>query len=139
MAEAKKTEKKKTLKEEYEAISAEIAEAEQAIRDAFTEEEEQAALDALKKKQKEFDRIAKKYYNEPVTIRLFRDNGKYADDVFVGWNDRNFLIQRGVDVEVPRGVAEIVRQSEEQKNSAALMMDDMSSRFETDSRARGIN
>ena len=139
MAEAKKTEKKKTLKEEYEAISAEIAEAEQAIRDAYTEEEEKAALDALKKKQKDFDRIAKKYYNEPVTIRLFRDNGKYADDVFVGWNDRNFLIQRGVDVEVPRGVAEIVRQSEEQKNSAALMMDDMSSRFETDSRARGIN
>ena len=36
-----------------------------------------------------------------VRIHLFKDNGRYKDDVFVGVNGVNYMIQRGVDVEVP--------------------------------------
>lgn len=35
------------------------------------------------------------------------------DDVFVGLNGRTFMIKRGVEVEVPEGVAEILRNREE--------------------------
>lgn len=35
------------------------------------------------------------------------------DDVFVGLNGRTFMIKRGEEVEVPEGVAEILRNREE--------------------------
>ena len=35
------------------------------------------------------------------------------DDVFVGLNGRTFMIKRGVEVEVPEGVAEILANREE--------------------------
>ena len=34
------------------------------------------------------------------------------DDVFVGLNGKNYLIKRGVEVEVPRGVAKILERRE---------------------------
>ena len=52
--------------------------------------------------------------SEMVKIRLFKDNARYKGDVFVGLNAATFKIQRGVDVEVPRGVAEILEHSETQ-------------------------
>lgn len=55
-----------------------------------------------------------------VKIRLFQDGDKYKDDVFVGWNGKDYLIKRGVNVEVPVGVAEIVYRSEKQREAAAL-------------------
>ena len=53
-----------------------------------------------------------------VRIHLFKDNGRYRDDVFVGVNGVNYKIQRGVDVEVPAAVAEVLRHSEEMDNAA---------------------
>lgn len=38
---------------------------------------------------------------------------KETEPVFVGMNGRTFLIQRGVEVEVPEGVAEILKNREE--------------------------
>lgn len=35
------------------------------------------------------------------------------DDVFVGLNGRTYLIKRGVEVDVPVGVAEVLQHSEE--------------------------
>lgn len=49
-----------------------------------------------------------------VKIRLFKDAGKYSGDVFVGLNGKNYKIKRGVDVEVPEGVAEILEHSQTQ-------------------------
>lgn len=40
------------------------------------------------------------------------------EDVFVGLNGRTFLIRRGVEVDVPAGVAEILQHSEEALNEA---------------------
>ena len=50
-------------------------------------------------------------------IHLFKDS-RYKAPVFVGVNGETYLIQRGVDVEVPKAVAEVLRHSEEMDNAA---------------------
>ena len=51
-------------------------------------------------------------------IHLFKDNGRYSGARFVSVNGEAYLIQRGVDVEVPAAVAEVLRHSEEMDNAA---------------------
>mgnify|MGYP000000506074 FL=1 len=57
---------------------------------------------------------------KPATevIHLFKDNGRYSSARFVSVNGEAYLIQRGVDVEVPKAVAEVLRHSEEMDNAA---------------------
>lgn len=56
---------------------------------------------------------------EPMEkIFLFKDDDAYKDDLFVSVNGRNFQIQRGVEVEVPACVAEVIRNSDRQKQLA---------------------
>ena len=57
------------------------------------------------------------YLNQPVEIRLFKDNKTYYDDVFVCINGKSFVIQRGITVKVPRYVADVIQQSQEQDAS----------------------
>jgi hypothetical protein len=47
-----------------------------------------------------------------VKIRIPRSR-KDQEDVFVSVNERTWLIQRGVEVEVPECVAEVLRHQEE--------------------------
>ena len=47
-----------------------------------------------------------------VKIKLFKDKDKYSEDVTVVVNGNTFRIQRGVEVEVPYYVAEVLRNSE---------------------------
>lgn len=129
---------KKSAKEEFEHQKALLEEKLTAIREAEDDEAEKKAREEYDAVMKAYQKAADKYYNEKVTIRLFKDNGEYSDDVYVGWNMRSFLIKRGVDVEVPRGVAEIIRESEEQAQNASMYMDELSSNFETESKKRNI-
>lgn len=76
--------------------------------------------------------------NQLVTRKLFRDNEKYTDDVFVGWNGRPYIIKRGIEVQVPLGVALILDRSEEQKEFAAMNSEKLQSEFEAASRSYGI-
>ena len=71
------------------------------------------------------------YWKEMVTIRLFKDTGKYSNDVYVNVNDHNFLIKRGEDVKVPRFVAEVLRNSEEQDRNTALMIERANNDYDT--------
>ena len=128
----------KSAKEEYEKLSAKLTEAEGTLRDASTEEEYKEAKKAFDDTLKAFQKAADKYFNEKVTIRLFKDNGEYSDDVYVGWNSRSFQIKRGVDVEVPRGVAEIIRESEEQAQAATMTMQAYAEDFETETKKRNL-
>ena len=52
-----------------------------------------------------------------VKIKLPR-MGKNDADVFVSVNERTWLIQRGVEVEVPECVAEVLRHKEEMEEEA---------------------
>jgi hypothetical protein len=56
---------------------------------------------------------------EMVKVRLFKDNRRYKGDVFVSVNGRNYQIQRGVEVEVPPEVAEVLEHSRRQDELAA--------------------
>lgn len=64
-------------------------------------------------------------WGEMVSIKLFKDNGNYKDDVFVSVNGRNYQIQRGKTVQVPHCVAEVLEHSERQDQAAALMVDEL--------------
>ena len=60
-----------------------------------------------------------------VKITLMRDNKNYQGDVFVGVNGKTWQIQRGVEVEVPDYVAEVLKNSMKQDNLAFGLMSDL--------------
>lgn len=47
----------------------------------------------------------KAYYNELVEIELFKDDDRYADDVFVAVNGVGMVVPRGKKVKIPRKYA----------------------------------
>ena len=57
------------------------------------------------------------------TTRLYKDNDKYKDDVQVIVNGKVFIIQRGVDVEVPDFVAEVLDNAQKQAQYAIEVSD----------------
>ncbi len=61
---------------------------------------------------------ARTYYNQKVTVKLFKDNGKYKDDVFVAVNGVGMIVPRGVEVKIPRKYAIALANSEKQASFA---------------------
>ena len=76
-------------------------------------DEEELSPEVKKIHEKEAERMKQR-----VKITLFKDNGKYKDAVFVSDNGVNYIIQRGVEVEVPLSVALILKQAEKQRDIA---------------------
>ena len=74
--------------------------------------------------------MAKKDDVKMVKIKLFKDNNKYSNDVFVGVNGENYLIQRGKTVEVPDYIAEVLEHSMEQDEKTAELISSLSSKGE---------
>ena len=68
---------------------------------------------------------------EKVIVRLFKDNERDKDDVIVGLNGRLYQIQRGIDVEVPAGVAEILNNSMKQDTDTANYLAGLEKTFES--------
>ena len=60
----------------------------------------------------------KDYYNELVEIELFKDNGKYKDDVFVAVNGVGMIVPRGEKVKIPRKYALALEDSMRQDKKA---------------------
>ena len=120
---------------ELEMIKAQIAkmiedakaEAEAIINNA--KEQAKAVADGKPTMSEEAKR-AEEYWNEEVEIQLFKDNGKYKDDVYVAVNGVNCLIQRGKPVKVKRKFAETLRRSLEQDNETADMIRELESDYE---------
>lgn len=56
---------------------------------------------------------------ETVRVKLFKDNGRYKGDLFVSVNGVNYKIRRGVEVEVPPAVAEVLAHSQKQDERTA--------------------
>lgn len=59
------------------------------------------------------------FYNELVKVKLFKDNDKYKDDVFVAVNGVGMIVPRGIEVEIPRKYAIALKNSEAQDSFAA--------------------
>ena len=70
-------------------------------------------------KTKEAVKKDSKYYNELVTVKLFKDNDKYKDDVFVAVNGKGMIVPRGKEVKIPRKYAIALKNSEAQDSFAA--------------------
>ena len=64
----------------------------------------------------------RKNRDENVTLKLFKDNGRYKGDMLVSVNGRRFLLQRGVEVTVPYSIAEVIRHSVKQDEQAAMLV-----------------
>ena len=75
------------------------------------------------------------YMDEEVEIKLFKDNDKYKDDVFVGCNGETIAIKRGEKVRIKRKFAEILDNSEHQDYETACLIEAKSSEFEAATRA----
>jgi hypothetical protein len=58
-----------------------------------------------------------------VKIKLFKDKGEYKDDVFVAVNGIRYQIQRGVEVEVPDFVKEVLDNSDRQDRLTAELIE----------------
>ena len=53
-----------------------------------------------------------------VKIRLYKDNDKYRDDVSVIVNGEVYIVKRGIEVEVPDFVAEVLENAQKQNQYA---------------------
>ena len=75
---------------------------------------------------------------EPVEVKLFKDNGKYKGDVLVCVNGERLLIQRGKRVEIPRKFALVLEESAKQDTATANLIESESSRYEAEAAALNI-
>lgn len=80
----------------------------------------------------------KAYMNEEVSIRLFKDDSRYKDDLFVAVNGDNCVIKRGVWVKVKRKFALVIDQSLIQDQTTGDFMDGKAREFAKESVARNI-
>ena len=123
------------MSDELEVIKAQIAkmiEEAKAEAEAIVNNAKEQAKDVLNGKpaMSEEAKKAEAYWNEEVEIQLFKDGGKYKDDVYVAVNGENCLIQRGKPVKVKRKFAEALRLSLEQDNETADMIRELESEYE---------
>ncbi len=69
------------------------------------------------------------YLNEEVAVKLFRDNERYRDDVYVAINGQNCLIKRGEWVKIKRKFALVLDQSEIQDMNTADWLENEQKRY----------
>ena len=101
-------------REEAEKI---VADAKAQVSGVTTEEERKA--------KKERDA----YWNELVEVKLFKDNNKYKDDVYVSVNGENCVIKRGERVKVKRKFAEVLDKSDLQDFETSKLIEQKSNEF----------
>ena len=58
-----------------------------------------------------------------VKVKLFKDNHDYREDGFVAVNGERYLIQRGVEGEVPDYIAEVLEHSAQQDARTAELIE----------------
>lgn len=91
----------------------------QAVENAVEKTEAMAEAMAEAKAEEKAEAKAEAKDDGMVTIHLFKDDDRYAAPVFVGVNGDSYLIQRGIDVKVPKAVAEVLEHSIKQDAEAA--------------------
>ena len=83
----------------------------------------------LTEEQKKAQEERKEYWNELVEVKLFKDNNKYKDDVYVAVNGENCVIKRGERVMVKRKFADVLDNSDMQDYETSLLIEKKSSEF----------
>ena len=124
-----------SLKEEMEAMRASYEEKLAALQ---SERKQEKATEERAARRQRFLEREEAYLNEYVEIKLFRDNEKYKDDVYVAINGKNCVIRRGVWTRIRRKFALLLDQSEIQDLRTAELMDREAGRFADESRLHSM-
>lgn len=127
MATAKKTDEQElTLAQVQEKIAEMLAqakaEAEKIVEDAKTAAQPKVA-GMTEEEKAEYD----KHMDELVEVKLFKDNNKYKEPVFVGVNGETIAIERGVRVKIKRKFAEVLDNSDNQDYETSMLIEAKSS------------
>ena len=113
-----------------ESIAALKAEYEQKLAE---KEAENARLRGEKKTEEDLKRAKAKeyedYLNEYISVKLFRDQDKYRDDVYVAVNGQNCIIKRGEWVKIKRKFALVLDASEIQDMKTAELIENEQKSF----------
>ena len=113
------------VKAQVEAMLAQAkAEAEKIVADAKA-----SVSGELTEEQKKAIEEDKAYWNELVEVKLFKDNNKYKDDVFVSVNGENCLIKRGERVKIKRKFAHVLDNSDKQDYETSLLIEQKSGEY----------
>lgn len=108
-------------------IAAMLAEAEAAKAEAqkLVDEARKAAGAKSAAEEEKAKRAAEHaaYMEEYVEVKLFKDNDKYKDDVFVAVNGENCVIKRGERVKIKRKFAEVLDHSEHQDYETSKLIE----------------
>lgn len=110
------------------AVVSETAELENAVNKIRKLEEKLAELES---KNAEAEKVTESVTNaeaveeKRVKIKLFKDNKDYKDDLTVGVNGKIYQIRRGVEVEVPQSVYEVICNSQMQDERTAELIDSL--------------
>ena len=78
------------------------------------------------------------YLEELVSVKLFKDNARYTDDVYVAVNGKNCIIKRGEWVKIKRKFALVLDQSEIQDMKTAEMLAAEQSKFQAAEGAQAV-
>lgn len=108
------------LKEEYE-----LKLAEKEAENARLRGEKKNADERAKEAAKEYEG----YLNEYISVKLFKDNDRYKDDVYVAVNGQNCIIKRGEWVKIKRKFALVLDSSEIQDMKTAEFIEREQKRF----------
>ena len=105
------------LNETIAAIRAEYEQmlAEKEAENAILRGEKRLAAEKSRAAAEEYER----YLNEYISVKLFKDNDRYRDDVYVAVNGQNCVIKRGEWVKIKRKFALVLDASEIQDMKTA--------------------
>lgn len=106
-----------------------LEEVEAKIKKMLEEAEEKARKIAMGIKTEEFTEAEKREIargEEYIEVKLFKDNDKYKDDVYVAVGTQNCLIKRGVPVKIKRKFFNVLTQSNEQDLKTAQLIEEKS-------------
>ena len=121
------TKKELNIEEVQAQIAQMLADAEAAKAEAMklVEEARKAAGAKSAEEEEKAKRAAEQaaYMEEYVDVKLFKDNDKYKDDVFVSVNGENCVIKRGERVRIKRKFAEVLDHSEHQDYETSKMIE----------------
>lgn len=116
-------EKKELSPAEIQAQIAKLLEDAKAEAKRIVEEARSAAKGEMSAEEKAQREKRRAYLEELVEVRLFKDNNKYKDDVFVSVNGENCVIKRGERVRIKRKFAEVLEQSDKQDYETSKLIE----------------
>lgn len=116
-------EKKEMTPAEIQAQIKKMLEDAKAEARQIVEEARAAAKGEMSDEEKAEREKRREYWNELVEVKLFKDNNKYKDDVFVSVNGDNCLIKRGERVKIKRKFAEVLEQSDIQDYQTSKLIE----------------